>query len=149
MTAGPAGAEEAPEGLEWTYDPWVERPRVASVAALSVLAMWLLIAWARLPLLLALAMGAIAAGPLAPAFLPASCRVGGEGVERRGPFARVRRGWADVRRVEDVPVGVLLSPYATRHALDATRALTLPMPAPRRTDLRARVRGLWGHHAGA
>ena len=148
MTHGQASAADTPERLEWTYDPWVERPGAASVAALAVLAMWLLIASARLPWLFALALAAIAGAPLAPAFLPASCRLGGEGAERRGPFLRARRAWADVRRVEDVPVGVLLSPYAARHALDATRALTLPMPAPRRSDLRERVRALWRRHAG-
>jgi hypothetical protein len=144
--SAPAGAIEPPDGIEWTYDPWVERPAVAVVAALAVLAMWLLIASARFPWLLAVALAAIAGAPLAPAFLPAACRVGREGAERRGLFLRARRDWRDVRRVQDVPVGVLLSPYSTRHALDATRALTLPMPAPRRTDLRARVRAAWGRH---
>ena len=143
-----AGEADAADGFEWTYDPWTERPGAAVVAALAVLAMWLLIASARFPWLLAAVLAAFVGAPLAPAFLPAACRVGREGAERRGPFLRARRAWRDVRRVQDVPVGVLLSPYAARHALDATRALTLPMPAPRRSDLRARVREAWGRHGG-
>jgi len=47
-----------------------------------------------------------------------------------------------------VPVGLLLSPFARRGWRDATRALTLPMPAPRRAELRGLVRGLWGAHGG-
>jgi len=147
--ASPAAPDPgAPDGLEWTYDPCVERPGAAVVAALAVLAMWLLIAAAGFPWLVAVALAAIASAPLAPAFLPAACRVYPDGAERRGPFLRARRAWRDVRRVQDVPVGVLLSPYSARHVLDATRALTLPMPGPRRGDLRARVREAWGRHGG-
>lgn len=134
---------------EWTFDPWSERPVIAGIAALAVLAMWLLIAGARFPLLIAVALGAFAGAPLLPAVIPAACRIGAEGAERRGLLVRQRRGWADVRRVEDVPIGVLLSPFHERSWLDTTRALTLPMPAPRRAELRERVRECWRSHAGA
>jgi len=60
----------------------------------------------------------------------------------------VKRAWRDVRRVDDVPVGVLLSPFSRRGWRDATRALTLPMPTRRRAELRGLVRGLWGANAG-
>jgi hypothetical protein len=130
--------------VEWTFDPWTERPLPAGVAALAVLGMWLMIAWASLPALVALLLGAFSALPLLPAFVPASCRVGPAGAERRGLWVSARRSWADVRRIEDVPVGVLLSPYAERHWLDATRALTLPMPSAKRSQLRAAVREWWG-----
>ena len=70
----------------------------------------------------------------------------GEGASRRGLLGWARRGWRDVRRIDDVPVGLLLSPYTSRHWLDATRALVLPMPRPRQVELRARVRALWGAH---
>ena len=144
MSVAPATSPDASQGVEWTFDPWTERPRVASAAALSVLAMWLMIAWAALPALLALLLGAFAALPLLPAFVPMTCRVGAAGAECRGLLAAARRSWADVRRIEDVPVGALLSPYAQRHWLDATRALTLPMPMARRSALRAAVREWWG-----
>lgn len=140
----PATSQDAPPGVEWTFDPWTERPRAAAVAALAVLAMWLMIAWAALPILIAVLLGVFAALPLLPAFVPASCRVGPSGAERQGLLLAARRSWADVRRVEDVPVGVLLSPYAQRHWLDATRALTLPMPGVQRSTLRAAVRDHWG-----
>ncbi len=135
--------------ISWTFDPWSERPFVAGVAALAVLAMWLAIAGARLPLLLAVGLGAFAGAPLLPAVIPAACRIGADGAERRGLIVRQRRAWADVRRVEDVPIGVLLSPFGERSWLDATRALTLPMPGPRRAELRETVRAHWRSHAGA
>jgi hypothetical protein len=134
--------------VEWTFDPWHERPAAATVAVVAVLAFWFSIAVCRFPLLLAVALGAIAASPLVPAFVPAACRVGPAGASRRGLLLTVERAWRDVRRVDDVPAGVLLSPFATRSWLDATRSLTLPMPGPRRPELRERVRRLWGAHAG-
>ena len=150
MSMAPATPQDAPPpGVEWTFDPWTERPGAAGVAALAVLAMWLLLAAAALPWLVALLLGAFAAIPLLPAFVPASCRVGPEGAERRGLMANARRSWADVRRIEDVPIGVLLSPSGRRTWLDATRALTLPMPGARRGELRAVVREWWGRHVGA
>lgn len=135
--------------VAWTFDPWHERPAAAGVALLAVLGFWLAIAACRFPLLLALALGAVAAAPLLPGFAPAACRVDPGGASRRGLLGTMRRDWRDVRRVEDVPVGVLLSPFERRSWLDATRALTLPMPAPRRGELRGRVREAWkGAHGG-
>ncbi len=144
MSTVPAISQVSPPGMGWVFDPWSERPRAAGVAALAVLAMWLMIVAAALPAILALLLGAFVALPLLPAFVPASCRVGAVGAERRGLLAVERRAWGDVRRIEDVPVGVLLSPYSERHWLDATRALTLPMPGARRAELRAAVREWWG-----
>jgi hypothetical protein len=148
-TPGPLAPEAVPTGpgpaaVEWSFDPWRERPAVAGVALLAVLAFWVAIVWLRFPLVIALALGAMAAGPLLPAFVPAACRVNATGAARRGLFLTVRRGWRDVRRIDDVPVGLLLSPFARRDWRDATRALTLPMPGPRRAELRGLVRGLWG-----
>ena len=146
MNPDPSPATATP--VEWTFDPWHERPGAAVVALVAVLAAWIAIAACRFPLLLAIALGAIAASPLLPAFVPAACRVGPAGASRRGLLMRVERAWGDVRRVDDVPAGVLLSPFASRHWLDTTRALTLPMPKPRRSELRELVRRLWGTHGG-
>ena len=140
---GPPGH---PPTLEWTFDPWRERPAAAAVALAAVLAFWLAIVWLRFPLVIAVALGAMAAAPLLPAFVPAACSVSAVGASRRGLLVTVRRAWRDVRRIDDVPVGVLLSPFARRGWRDSTRALTLPMPAPRRAELRGLVRGLWGAH---
>ena len=134
--------------MSWTFDPWRERPRAAAIGALAVLAFWLAIVWLRFPLVIAVALGGMAAAPLLPAFVPAACSVSPAGASRRGLLVTVKRAWRDVRRIDDVPVGLLLSPFARRGWRDATRALTLPMPAPRRAELRGLVRGLWGAHGG-
>ena len=132
--------------VEWTFDPWRDRPVTAGIAAFAVLALWLIIAACRFPWLLALAQAIVVASPLAPAFVPAACRIEVGGAARRGPLGWMRRSWADIRRIDDVPVGVLLSPYASRHWLDATRALTLPIPRPRRAELATLVRARWRAH---
>ncbi len=147
-TVTSADSSASPTVVEWTFDPWSERPGAAGIAALAVLAMWLMIALAGLPWLLALALGAFTGSRLLPAFIPAACRIGAEGAERRGLLARQRRAWPDVRRIDDVAIGVLLSPFAERHWLDSTRALTLPMPGARRAELRDRVRACWSSHVG-
>jgi hypothetical protein len=141
-------AEPGPAAVQWTFDPWRERPMAAGVAALAVLVFWLAIAWLRFPLVFAVALGAMAAAPLLPAFVPAACQVSAAGASRRGLIVTVRRAWRDVRRIDDVPVGLLLSPFSRRGWRDSTRALTLPMPGPRRAELRGLVRGLWGAHGG-
>ena len=133
--------------VQWSFDPWSERPVAAGVAALAVLGMWLMLAAFRLPWLLALGLAVFVASPLAPAFLPATCRIDPAGAARRGVLGWMRRSWADVRRIDDVPAGVFLSPFASRHWLDATRGLTLPMPRPHRVELAALVRERWGARA--
>lgn len=143
-----ADAGPPPAAVSWTFDPWRERPVAAGIAALAVLAFWLAIAWLRFPLVFAIALGGMAAAPLLPAFVPAACQANAAGASRRGLLVTSKRAWRDVRRIDDVPVGVLLSPLRTRGWLDATRALSLPMPAPKRAELRGVVRGLWGTHGG-
>jgi hypothetical protein len=138
---------EPRERCQWSFDPWSERPVAAGIAALAVLAMWLILAACRLPWLLAFGLGGVVASPLAPAVLPVACRIEPDGAARRGALGWVRRSWADVRRIDDVPVGVFLSPYAARHWLDPTRGLTLPMPRSRRSELAAKVREQWGARA--
>ena len=143
VPGAPGDAVPAATPVAWLFDPWSERPAVAGVAALAVLGMWLIVAACRFPLLLAVAQGIVVASPLVPAFVPSTCRIEPAGVARRELLGWVRRSWADVRRIDDVPVGVFLSPYARRHWLDAARGLTLPMPRPRRDELAARVRECW------
>jgi len=142
VSVGAANVPGARPDVAWTFDPWSERPWAASVAALAVLAMWLAVALSGLPGVVALLLGGFAAVPLLPAFVPASCRVDERGAECRGLVTTARRAWSEVRRIEDVPVGVLLSPFTARSWLDATRSLTLPMPRARRDELRAVVRAM-------
>lgn len=132
--------------MAWRFDPWSERPWAASVSALAVLAMWLVIARGGFPWLLSLALGAAAASPLWPAFSSSECRIDAAGAARRGLLVWVRRSWADVRRIDDVPAGVVLSPLAQRHWWDAGRVLVLPMPRARRLELSALVRAAWQAH---
>ncbi len=142
----PPGSESGPGQLspvEWTFDPWADRPVTAGLGALAVLAMWLLIATVGFPVLIAVVLGVVVASPLTPAFVPAACRIEPAGAARRGLLGWARRPWSKVRRIDDVPVGLLLSPYERRHWLDASRALTLPMPRPRRGELTSRVRACW------
>jgi hypothetical protein len=135
-----------PVRAEWTFDPWTERPAVASLGALAVLAMWLIIATSGFPWLVALGLGVAAASPLWAAFVGADCRVDARGAARRGLLGWVHRPWDGIRRIDDVPAGVLLSPSIRRHPLEGVRALVLPMPGPRRAELAAQVRECWRLH---
>lgn len=141
-----SGEPAEPAAVSWAFDPWSERPLVAGVAALAVLAMWLVIATGGFPWLVAFGLGVAVASPLWAAFARAECRVDAAGAARRGLLGWMRRPWSDVRRIDDVPAGVVLSPYRERHWLDATRALMLPMPRPRRAELVAHVQACWRAH---
>ena len=129
---GPAPAE--PE-VAWTYDPWRERPGVATLAAVAALGLCALVVLARLPFLVAAGLALACVASFAPALARAECRLDGRGAVRSGPFGTARRTWTEVRRVDVLPAGALLSPYGRRHWLDAQRGLTLPMPAGRRSEL--------------
>src|SRR5262249_60303912 len=80
------------------------RPR-PSGPVVAVLSFWLTIAACRFPLLLAVALGAIAASPLVSAFVPAACRVGPGGASRRGLLLTGERAWPDVRPTRSRPAG--------------------------------------------
>jgi hypothetical protein len=140
--ANPVASVEATLA-QWTYDPWRERPRVAWVAALSALALCLLVLAAHEPFLIALALCLFCVGSFAPALAAVEVRLDAQGIARRGLFGWERRAWHDVRRIDELPAGLMLSPYARRHVLDATRGWSLPMPAADRLALRASVRRLW------
>ena len=127
--------------LEWSFNPWRDRPRAALAAALITLGMGLLIASLDEPPLVRLLLGLVVLGALAPVFAPARCRVDVDGVEVRGPFGTGRRRWDELRRVSSRPAGLLVSPYARPHWLDAYRGLFLPAPARDRDALLALLRG--------
>lgn len=151
MIKDPRGAladAASPDSMraEWTFDPWAERPVAASLGALAVLAMWLIIATSGFPWLVALGLGVAAASPLWAAFARADCRVDARGAARRGVLGWVRRPWDGIRRIDDIPVGLMLSPSIRRHPWEAVRALVLPMPGPRRAELAAQVRECWRLH---
>jgi hypothetical protein len=147
MNAAPATNLEttaAPGGVAvvWAFDPWRERPRVALLATACALGLCALVVTARLPFVLAAGLGIACVASFSPALTPVECRADACGASRRGLLGWERRRWEDVRRLEELPAGVLLSAHARRHWLDATRAMVLPMPAARRGELRAALDAL-------
>ena len=116
------------EVLEWSYNPWRERPRRALAGCLSAAAFCLVVLALRLPLLMAGALAIAAVGPLAVLFLPVRLRLDADGVTRRvGPLAE-SRSWARVRRAVRRREGVLLTPFRATSWLDAYLGFFLPFP---------------------
>ena len=128
--------------LEWSFNPWRDRPAAAIAAALMSVASCLVIASLREPPLTRVILAIAVIGTLSPVLSPARCRVDDDGVQMRGPFGTARRRWSELRRVATRPAGLLLSPYASPHWLDPYRGLLLPMPREREgllTELRGRL----------
>ena len=126
--------------LEWSFNPWRDRPGAAVAAALMSIGLCLVIASLHEPPLTRIILGVAVIGTLSPVLSPARCRVDDDGVQMRGPFGTARRRWSDLRRVAQRPAGLLLSPYARPHWLDPYRGLLLPMPAREREGLLAALR---------
>ena len=127
--------------LEWSFNPWRDRPLAAAAATLMTVGMCLVIASLAEPPLVRLVLGLAVLGTLSPVLSPARCRVDDDGIQKRGPFGTARRRWSELRRVSARPAGMLLSPYARPHWLDPYRGLLLPMPARGRASLLAALRG--------
>jgi hypothetical protein len=134
--------------LEWRFNPWRERPGLASLALVLAVGACALVASLRESLVLTLALSLAAALSLSPLFTPTVCRVDGEGVARRGPLGWSRRAWSDLRRVALGPGGLFVSPYVRRTWRDAHRALFLPLPAARSERLRAALDPIVRDHDG-
>lgn len=132
--------------LEWSFNPWRDRPLAAIAAVLMTLGMCLLIASLGEPPLVRLILGLAVLGTLSPGLSPARCRVDDDGIQMRGPFGTARRRWSELRRAATRPAGLLLSPYARPHWLDPYRGLLLPMPARGRDSLLAELRERLGAH---
>jgi hypothetical protein len=125
---GSGGAGACP--LEWTVNPWRERPLAALAAALVALGLWLLV----LRLLpgeraAATVLGLLLLASLAPGMAPTRCRVDAEGAARQVLFTWERRRWTDVRRARLAARGLFVSPLARPGRLDRFRGLFLPLPA--------------------
>jgi hypothetical protein len=128
MTAG---------ALEWSFNPWRDRPLAAAAGALVTLGIGLVVSGLAEPLAVRLILGLLVLGALSPVLSPARCRVDDQGVERRGPFGTARRPWATLRRAARRPAGLLVSPYPRPHWLDPYRGLLLPLPSRDREGLLA------------
>jgi hypothetical protein len=131
------GAPSAASALEWSFNPWRDRPARAFAALGFAIGMALLVGALGESLLLRLGLGLAAVGALAPMLIPARCRVDGHGVMRRDPLGTSRRSWSELKRGVAAPAGFLVSPYARPHWLDLYRGLLLPMPPRRREALLA------------
>jgi hypothetical protein len=134
----PAPAGEAP--LEWSFNPWRERPGAAALAAVLTLGLCVIVLAARQSFVLTVALCLAAAGALAPALTPLYCRVDESGLARRGPLGWERRIWSEIRRAALRAGGLFLSPYAERHWLDPYRGMFLPLPRAERERLSAALR---------
>lgn len=129
--------------IAWRYDPWREDPRRALAAFAAAVLCCALVVAQRESAWLGVGLSLFVIAAFAPAIAPRACAIDAAGAEVRGPLGIARRRWTDVRRIDDIPAGVLLSPHAAATALDAARALLLPMPRAERDSLRAGVRHRW------
>lgn len=111
--------------LVWTVHPAARR-RPAAAGALAVIALAGLaaaevgggIGWGTAAIVfLVLAVS--------PFLLPTHYRLDDEGVEVRHLGGVRRRAWSEVRRVEPVPGGVLVSPYRVASFRDRVRGIVL------------------------
>lgn len=132
--------------LEWSFNPWHDRPLATGIGALLALGICLVIATLGEALLLRLALCLAVIGALSPAITPAHCRVDEAGVEKRGPVGTMRRPWTALRRAAQGPAGLLVSPYATPHWLDPYRGLVLPLPTNGRDALLGQLTPILRRH---
>lgn len=136
MSAGDAAVSAAGEGIappapavEWSFNPWRERPARSVVAAAVALGLCLMVLAWRESAVLSVALCMAAVMSLSPALTPLMCRVDDQGVARRGALGWERRRWSDLRRAVLRRAGLRVSPYAKPHWLDGTRGMVLPFPA--------------------
>jgi hypothetical protein len=142
---GREGASGGP-GLEWSFNPWRERPGHSLVAALIAVALCAALMSLRQERLLTIALSVAAIFSLSPLYSPARCRVDDVGAARGGPLGWERRRWEEIRRAVLSPPVLALSPYTTHHWLDRYRALMLPLPARDRDRLVAELRPMLQRH---
>jgi hypothetical protein len=114
--------------IEWSYNPWRDRPGRAAVALVAALACCVCATSLGLAVVPTLILCVVCVATLAAGFLPVRCRLDDEGVARGSGWLRERRPWTRVHRAERQRDGVWLSPYRHRHWLDPWRAWFLPYP---------------------
>ncbi len=121
--------------VEWTWQPWRDRPGRAALAVVAAFGLCVLVLRLTLAPLTALLLSIVVVSALASSFLPARCRVDAEGVALRGGGGWSSRRWTDIRRARVGRRGLFVSPFSSRRWMDAWRALFLPFPADRADDL--------------
>ena len=146
-----SGGFRAPESdaggaVAWTYNPWRERPGSATLAAVAALGMCLGVMRLDQPLVMTAALCFAAVGSMSPMLSPAGCRLDEAGVALKGPLGWRRRSWSEIARGRLLARGLMVSPYARPHWLDATRGLFLPLPSGAREALIASIRPQLARH---
>lgn len=134
--------------VEWSFVPWRDRPALAGRAAVAAVVSVLVIAALAEALLLRVALGVAVGLSFASALMPRRCRLGPEGASVTTAIGAASRPWSAIRRAEQMPGGVALSPFERRHWLDAFRDLELPFPgrARGRDSVADQVRAMLGAH---
>ena len=84
--------------LEWSFNPWRDRPRAAFAALGFAIGIALLVATLAEPPVVRLGLGLAAVAALLPMLVPARCRVDGDGVSRRDPLGTAHRRWTELKR---------------------------------------------------
>ena len=145
--APPLGADVAP--IEWSFNPWRERPARAWIAASASLALCVAVALLGVPVVVMLGLCIATLGSLSPAFSPSRCRLDGDGAARRGPFGWDRKRWREIRRTIAGRRAIVLSPHARPSWLDAFHALVLPLPTHDAAPDPEQVRHVLERHGSA
>jgi hypothetical protein len=116
------------EILEWSYNPWRERPVRALAGCFGAAVLGLLVISVGLPWVMALALSAAVVAPLGSVFLPVRLRLDEGGITRRcGPLTETRP-WQRMRRAVRRREGLLLTPFRARSWLDSYLGFFLPVP---------------------
>jgi len=132
--------------LEWSYNPWRDRPGRASVALVAAIACCMVATSLGLPVVPTLILCVVCVATLAAGFVPVRCRLDDSGVARRSGWFAEHRAWDQLRRAVRRTDGVWLSPYRSHHWLDAYRALYLPIPTGTGAPAREALNRILEHH---
>jgi hypothetical protein len=120
------GAEPA---LEWTVNPWRQRPLAAGVALLAPFGLVALAASAALPPLVLAGLGIAVLVALRAALFVARCHVGPEGIGVRRAGVQERLPWSRIRRARVEAAWLWASTESRTSWRSAFRGLGLALPA--------------------
>jgi hypothetical protein len=137
---------DAATPLEWTFNPWRERPAKSALALTLTLGSGALLGGLGLPGLARVVLGLAVGFSFASLLLPVRCRLDERGVGQCGPLGWEHRRWEDIRRAVAVRGGLLVSPFGHARGLDRFRALLLPIPREHRSALGDRIAVLLARH---
>jgi hypothetical protein len=132
--------------VEWSYDPWRERPRRAAGALGAAAVVIAAVVLSGLPGLATLALGVVAVAWVARDLVPVRCRVGEAGLARLGPLGAEVIPWERLRRVRARTDAVVGSTALRSGPLEPWRTLFLPLPSLDRAGLLEAIRPILSRH---